>query len=55
MRLEIATYGLEQAFYPFHICANGIGTDTWHQTLDDEFHQAEVEFMIGRSKWLDLP
>jgi len=54
VRLEIATYGTDQGFYLLHICADGTGTDTWHQTLDDALRQAEVEFRVGRSEWRDL-
>lgn len=54
VRLEIASYGPDQGFYLMHVCADGTGTDTWHETLDDAFHQAEVEFMVSRSEWEDF-
>jgi hypothetical protein len=52
-RLEIATYGSDSGFFLFHLCADGSGTDTWHQTLDDAFHQAEFEFKVSRDEWHD--
>jgi hypothetical protein len=51
--LEIATYGSDSGFFLFHLCADGSGTDTWHQTLDDAFHQAEFEFKVSRDEWHD--
>jgi len=30
----------------------GHGTDTWHQTLDDAFDQAQWEFGIAREEWM---
>ena len=29
----------------------GHGTDTWHLTLDDAFHQAEWEFGVTPEEW----
>jgi len=49
VRLEIATDG--SGFYLFHVCADGSGTDTWHQTLQDALHQAEHEFNVGLNEW----
>ena len=34
-RLEIARFGQDSGYYLLHICADGSGTDTWHQTLED--------------------
>ncbi len=46
--LEIATYEPDSGFYLLHVCADGRGTDTWHETLDDAFHQAAFEFGVTR-------
>jgi hypothetical protein len=54
VRVEIASYGADQGFYLMHICADGTGTDTWHETLDDAFDQAESEFKISRDEWRDI-
>lgn len=37
-----------------HFCADGSGTDTWHETLEDAFHQAEWEFGVERSQWTEV-
>ena len=31
------------------------GGDTWHQTLEDAYHQAEYEFGITDSDWFEVP
>jgi hypothetical protein len=49
--LEITTYGEGTGFYLLHICSDGQGTDTWHETLDDVFEQAEFEFGVKRYEW----
>lgn len=49
--LEIATYPGEQGFYLFHICADGQGTDTWHESLDAAIDQAGWEFGVKREEW----
>jgi hypothetical protein len=49
--LEIATSGSDAGFYLLHICAEGPGADTWHETLDDAFYQAEFEFGVQESEW----
>jgi hypothetical protein len=36
-----------------HICENGQGTDTWHMSLDDAFHQAEFEFGVKAEEWIE--
>lgn len=50
-RLEITTYGRESGFYSLHICSDGSGTDTWHESLDDAFDQAGFEFGVKRHEW----
>jgi hypothetical protein len=42
--LEIASYPNEHSYYLFHISENGEVADTWHQTLEEAFDQAEWEF-----------
>lgn len=40
------------AFYLFYFGADGTClTDTWHQTLDEAKHQAELEFAISAAEW----
>jgi hypothetical protein len=36
-----------------HICADGTGTDTWHESLEDAMHQADFEFGVQPDEWLD--
>ncbi|MGC2660959.1 MAG: hypothetical protein WA324_23645 [Bryobacteraceae bacterium] len=31
--------GEEAGFYLLHLYSDGQGTDTWHETLEDAFHQ----------------
>jgi hypothetical protein len=52
VRLEIVSYGSDTGFYLLHLCADGTGTDTWHQTIDDAFEQAELEFHVSHEDWL---
>lgn len=49
--LEIAAYPGEESCYLFHICDDGQVADTWHQTLDDAFDQAEWEFGVRQGEW----
>jgi len=43
--LEICSNG-PASFYLMYLPDTGPGTDTWHQTLDDAFDQAEWEFGV---------
>jgi hypothetical protein len=52
--LGVASYPKEQSCYLFHICENGEGTDTWHQTLEEALDQAEWEFGVQRNEWVDV-
>jgi hypothetical protein len=47
--LAITRYGEESGYYLMHICDNNLGTDTWHETLEDALGQAEWEFGVLRS------
>lgn len=29
--------------------------DTWHQSLDDAMHQAEVQYDVDRDSWFEIP
>jgi hypothetical protein len=49
--LVIAKYPEDPGFYLMHVCENGQGTDTWHETLDDALHQAEFEFEVKPEEW----
>jgi hypothetical protein len=49
--LEIVNYGSEAGFYLLHLCADGRGTDTWHETLDDALHQTTFEFGVTSAEW----
>lgn len=42
----------DDGIYLFTVTADG-GTvsDTWHETVDDAFDQAEDEFSVGRNEW----
>jgi len=48
--LEICT-SPAHGFYLMYEPESGHGTDTWHQSLDDAFHQAEWEFGVAQAEW----
>ena len=50
--LEIASYQGEKSCYLFHICSDGSGTDTWHETVEDALDQAEWEFGVTPQEWV---
>lgn len=50
-RLEIGTYNEDAGVYLLHLGPDDRGTDTWHENLDDAFHQAEFEFGVRRDEW----
>jgi hypothetical protein len=49
--LEIVHTPGEAGFYLMHECSDGIGTDTWHETLDDAMQQADFEFGVKPTDW----
>jgi hypothetical protein len=52
--LVIAHYLNSIGYYLFHLCADGSGTDTWHESLEDALHQAEWEFEVKPDEWEDI-
>jgi len=52
--LEIVQFEDNPGFYLMHLCADGTGTDTWHETVDDALHQAEWELDVRRDEWEDV-
>lgn len=52
--LAITRYGDEAGYYLMHICENHLGTDTFHETLEEALHQAEWEFEVRPEEWLDV-
>lgn len=44
----------EKSCYLMHICENGPGADTSHESLDDALHQAEWEFDVRPEEWVDI-
>ncbi len=53
--LEIATYGPDDGFYLLYISPEGLGTDTWHETLNDALDQAQFEFGVKTHEWITRP
>ncbi|HEY9127152.1 MAG TPA: hypothetical protein VIM62_08490 [Acidobacteriaceae bacterium] len=43
----------DDGFYLMHICADGSAADTWHESLEDAFHQAEFELGVHPDEWTD--
>ena len=52
--LVIAQFEGDSGYYLLHLCEDGLGTDTHHETLDDAFHQAEYEFEVKPEEWVDV-
>ena len=52
--LVIARYPGDDGFYLMHVCQDGSGTDTWHQTFDDALHQASYEFEVKPEEWIEI-
>ena len=50
--LTIARFQGDNGFYLLDEPQSGMGTDTWHQSLEDALHQAEYEFGVTRSEWV---
>jgi hypothetical protein len=50
--LEICSASPDGGFYLLYEPETGPGTDTWHQTLDDAFGQAEWEFGVSPAEWI---
>jgi hypothetical protein len=53
--LEIAAYPGQNGCYLFRMCADGQGTDTWHETIEDALAQAEWEFGVKAEEWTSPP
>jgi len=44
----------DSGYYLMHLCADGSGTDTHHESLGDAFNQAEWEFGVQSSEWIEV-
>ncbi|WP_127401597.1 hypothetical protein [Neisseria meningitidis] len=54
--LSIVQYKNDQGFYLFYLNEAGQEqTDTYHETLDSAFEQAEFEFGISKEEWMQSP
>jgi hypothetical protein len=51
--LVIAQYPEDSGYYLLHLCEDGHGTDTWHESIDEAFHQAEYEFEVKPEEWIE--
>jgi hypothetical protein len=52
--LAITIHPEDSGFYLMHVTEKGDCADTWHETLDEAFHQAEWEFGVRRDEWLEV-
>jgi hypothetical protein len=52
--LDISQFPGDPGYFLMHLCENGECADSWHQTLDDAFHQAEIEFEVQREEWIEV-
>jgi hypothetical protein len=50
--LTIAQYVGDSGFYLLYEPESGMGTDTWHESLENALHQAEYEFGVERDEWI---
>jgi hypothetical protein len=54
--LSIGQFDNDPGFYLFYLDRDGREqTDTYHETLEDAFQQAQREFGIERSDWVEVP
>ncbi len=44
-------YPGDAGLYLFRFCSDAQVADTWHQSFEDAFHQAEFEFGILKRQW----
>jgi hypothetical protein len=44
----------DSGYYLMHLCDSGLGTDTWHESLEDALNQAEWEFGVLPDEWTDV-
>ncbi len=52
VELVIAHYPGQAGFYLMHHAADGTGTDTWHERIEDAMDQAEWEFEVKPEEWI---
>ena len=52
VELVIAAYPGEASCYLFRASADGQVADTWHQTIEKAFAQAEWEFGLQPEEWI---
>jgi hypothetical protein len=52
--LVIAQYPEDSGYYLLHLCDDGTGTDTYHATIDEAFHQAAYEFDVKPEEWTEV-
>jgi hypothetical protein len=44
----------QEGYYLMHHAADGTGTDTWHERLEDAIDQAEWEFEVKPEEWTPI-
>jgi hypothetical protein len=49
--LQVVMYPGDNGIYLLRLCSNGQVADTWHESFEDAFHQAEFEFGISKDRW----
>jgi len=54
-KLEVGTYPGDAGVYLLRLCSDSQVADTWHESFDDAFHQAEFEFKISKDRWTVSP
>lgn len=52
--LEVVQFSNDPGYYLMHICEDGSGTDTYHSSLEDAFHQADFEFSVKPEDWSNV-
>jgi hypothetical protein len=52
--LAIAHYPGQPGYWLMYSCDNGLGTDTFHESLEDALGQAEWEFAVRPEEWIEV-
>ena len=52
--LVIAQFPSDSGYFLLYQCEDGQTADTWHPSLEDALHQAEIEFEVRSEEWIEI-
>jgi hypothetical protein len=52
--LQIARYPGEESCYLFHFAKDGVGTDTFHESLEEALGHAEHLYGVDKAEWAEV-